>query len=408
MPRLMFGVIGMGQRGLSYSRLLLKEFSRCGRIQGLADINNKRMTGAASLLGLTDVGLYSDYHDLLADPAIDAVIIATPDFTHETVAQAALRAGKHVLCEKPLATTVDGCYKIFQAKDETQVLHIGFVLRYNRVYQVAQQLIARGDVGKVCHIIATDHRQGSDYFRRWHRLRAKSGGLFNHKSTHTLDIINWFADGKPMQIHASGGLSVFLPGKWQGERCLTCSWQAVCPEYLDLTQEPYNSLYLKAESVDGYIRDMCVYTSDKDTIDHGHVVVEYDNQVKASYNLSLFAPTDNREMTVFGDLGKLELNEASRTITVTSRYSHDTATYNIPETGSGHGGGDAGLMQEFIECIRSGSEPLVGVREGALGCFVGLAAERSVQNHCFISMGQMLAKAGVSESFVNLQANTFE
>ncbi|NMB24278.1 MAG: Gfo/Idh/MocA family oxidoreductase, partial [Firmicutes bacterium] len=93
MSELTFGIIGLGQRGLSYGQLLARELSGVGRVTALADINVKRMAGAADLMGLTDVAFHSDYHDLLADPAIDAVIVTTPDFTHELVATDALMAG---------------------------------------------------------------------------------------------------------------------------------------------------------------------------------------------------------------------------------------------------------------------------------------------------------------------------
>lgn len=399
MSQLTFGIIGLGQRSLSYGRLLTEELSEVCRIIALADTNEKRMAGAAGLLGLTDVALYRDYHELLADTTIDAVIVTTPDFTHEVVAVDALEAGKHVLCEKPLATTIAGCHKILEAKGAEQVLQVGFVLRYNRVYETAHKIIARGDIGQVQQIIATDNRQGADYFRRWHRFREKSGGLFNHKSTHTLDIINWFAGGSPVQIDAMGGIGVFIPGKWQGQRCLNCSLQTQCPEYLDLTVEPYRSLYLQAESVDGYIRDVCVFTSEKDTIDHGHALIRYDNGVQASYNLSLFAPTDTRQMMILGDAGKLELDEATRSIKVTSRHTHDVVEYRVTKDTGGHGGGDEGLIREFVQCIESGEQPLAGAFAGAWSCLVSLAAERSAMEQSPITTEQMLVDGGIPQGF---------
>ncbi|NMB23919.1 MAG: Gfo/Idh/MocA family oxidoreductase [Firmicutes bacterium] len=286
-----------------------------------------------------------------------------------------------------------------KARGARQVLQVGFVLRYNRVYETAYKIIARGDIGRVQQIIATDNRQGADYFRRWHRFRDKSGGLFNHKSTHTLDIINWFAGGSPVQVDAMGGLGVFKPGKWQGQRCLSCSLQTQCPEYLDLTIEPYQSLYLQAESIDGYIRDVCVFTSEKDTIDHGHAMIRYDNGVQASYNLSLFAPIDTRQMMVFGDAGKLELDEASRSIQVTSRHTHDTVEYRVTKDAGGHGGGDEGLMREFVHCIRRGEQPLAGALAGAWSCLVSLAAERSALGRRPVTTQQMLADGGIPQGF---------
>ena len=392
--KIKFGIIGTGQRAYgAYGRLLTGAFAQEAELVALADTNEKRLKAVARLLDVKGIALYRDYHRMLAETELDAVVVATPDFTHEQVATDVLQAGKHVICEKPLATTVAGCQKILAAQGPEQVLQVGFVLRYNRVYSTAKKLIDDGVIGRVQQIVATDNRRGADYFRRWHRFREKSGGLFNHKSTHTLDIVNWIAGGSPTKVVATGGLGVFTPGKWQGERCLTCRHRRECPEYYDLTQEPLKSMYLEAESEDGYIRDVCVFTSEKTTVDHGSALVEYDNGVKASYNLALYAPVNTRQMMVFGDQGKLELDESSRTITLRLSNNADEIEYKVGEQFGGHGGGDAGLMREFIDCVRNKTQPLADAGPGALSCLVSLAAERSVQEGRVISLLDMVQEA---------------
>lgn len=403
MRKIRFGIIGTGQRGSGcYGRLLSTVFADEAEVVAVADSNDKRMAGAVKLLQLNNVTQYTDYHELLKDDSIDAVVVTTPDFTHETVATDALKAGKHVICEKPLATTVKGCKRILEAADPTQVLQIGFVLRYNRVFTTAKKLIADGAIGQVKQIVATDNRRGADYFRRWHRFREKSGGLFNHKSTHLLDIVNWIAEGTPTHVTALGGVTVFTPGQWQGERCLTCRFKKECPEYYDLTVEPLNTLYLQAEEVDGYIRDTCVFTSEKTTVDHGSALIEYSNGVKASYNLALYAPLDTRQVMVFGDGGKLELDEAERRITVRPRHSRDIVEYQISEDSGGHGGGDQGLIAEFLNCIRRKTKPLADAGTGALSCLVSLAAERSAHERRTVTIEEMIREAQVNPDLFNI------
>ncbi|NLA59021.1 MAG: Gfo/Idh/MocA family oxidoreductase [Firmicutes bacterium] len=401
--KIRFGIIGCGQRGVgAYGKLLTETFSKEAVLCALADSNYKRLEAAVKLLNLQGVAVYRDYRELLQDDSIEAVVVATPDFTHEEIAVDALKAGKQVLCEKPIATTVEGCQKILSAVSPGQVLAVGFVLRYNRVFTTAKRLIEEGVIGTVKQIAATDNRQGADYFRRWHRFREKSGGLFNHKSGHLLDIVNWFAGGTPVRVAALGGVTVFNPGEWQGERCLTCDNRNICPEYYDLTKEPLNSLYLQAESVDGYIRDTCVFTSEKTTIDHGTALIEYDNSVKASYNLALYAPLDTRQVMVFGDKGKLELDEAERIIRIRLRHSDDVMEYKVGAEEGGHGGGDIGLMREFIDCVRKGAAPLADAVTGALSCLVSLAAEESVHNGGFVSLLDMVRQADAEPQLFRL------
>ncbi len=389
-------IIGMGQRGTgAYGKLLSSLFVDEVEITALVDSNPKRLIGAARLLQLESVRQYTDYQEVLADPGVTMVVVTTPDHTHGEVAAAAVRAGKHVLCEKPLATSPEECGEILSAAQEDQIVQVGFVLRYHGLYAEARRLLARGDIGTVRQIDAVDNRQGADYFRRWHRFRSRSGGLFNHKSTHLLDIVNWWAGGQPEEVHAFGGVAVFTPGRWQGERCLTCSYQKECPEYLDLRNEPYRSLYLEAEAVDGYLRDTCVFTSEKTTVDHGSAVLRYDNGVTATYSLSLFAPVDNRQIMVFGDHGKLEFDEASGSIVVTDRHTGiEHRTYVPPESG-GHGGSDVRLLQGFFQALRDGQPPTADVKAGAVSCVLGLAAEHSTAEGVSVKLGEFLGTAGL-------------
>lgn len=389
-------IIGMGQRGTgAYGKLLSSLFVDDVEIVAVADSNPRRLAGAIRLLELDGVSQYTDYREVLADPRVTMVVVTTPDHTHGEVAAAAVRTGKHVLCEKPLATSPEECGAILAAARPGQVVQVGFVLRYHRLYAEARRLLERGDIGTVRQISAVDNRQGADYFRRWHRFRQRSGGLFNHKSTHLLDIMNWWAGARPEEVHAFGGVAVFQPGLWQGDRCLDCRFQGECPEYLDLRDEPYRSLYLEAETVDGYLRDTCVFTSEKTTVDHGSAVLRYENGVAATYTLSLFAPMDNRQIMVFGDGGKLEFDEASHSIVVTDRHTGTQHRTSVAFEGGGHGGSDVRLLQGFFRAIRDQRPPTADAKAGAVSCVLGLAAEHSAAAGVSVNVGEFLEAAGL-------------
>ena len=172
--KIKFGIIGTGQRAYgAYGRLLTGAFAQEAELVALADTNEKRLKAVARRLDVNGIALYRDYNRMLAETELDAVVVETPDFTHEQVATDVLQAGKHVICEKPLATTVAGCQKILAAQGPEQVLQVGFVLRYNRVYSTAKKLIDDGVIGRVQQIVATDNRRGADYFRRWASLPGK-------------------------------------------------------------------------------------------------------------------------------------------------------------------------------------------------------------------------------------------
>ena len=389
MDRIRFGIIGTGARGSHYGFLLSREYREDAEVVALCDSNPIRLRNVREMLGL-NAKLFTDYRDLLALDDVDAVIITTPDYTHAEIAIASLEAGKDVLCEKPIATTVKGCREVLDAvKRSDRTFMTGFVLRYNRVFSTIKKMVSEGEIGSLKLVTSIDNRQGADYFRRWHRFRKNSGGLLVHKSCHSLDVINWVVDSEPVRVSAFGGNDVYVPGKWRGERCLTCKWKRECPEYIDLRSPRLSKLYLEPEKFDGYIRDVCVWTSEKDTCDNATVIIEYANGVRATYTLCLFTPYTSRQMSFIGDGGKLEVDEAKRQIILYPNYSSDVKTQKIGEERGGHGGGDMGLINDFLTAIREGKKPLASAEAGSLSVLLGLAAIKSIREGRTIELKEM-------------------
>lgn len=111
------------------------------------DIVKERSDELAAAFGGTS---YSDYHDLLADPEVEVVSICTPNYLHAEMTIAALKAGKHVLCEKPMATSLeDADAMIRAAEDNGKTLMIGHNQRINEAHQQAKADIAAGKLGKL-------------------------------------------------------------------------------------------------------------------------------------------------------------------------------------------------------------------------------------------------------------------
>src|SRR6185437_8921399 len=105
------GLIGLGEwaRTVHIPNILRVPDAR---ITALATRNSERLQAAANLVPGGAPALYTDYRNLLDDSAVDAVIISTPNNSHEALALEALAAGKHVLCEKPLSFSLEGCTRV--------------------------------------------------------------------------------------------------------------------------------------------------------------------------------------------------------------------------------------------------------------------------------------------------------
>ena len=139
----------------------------------------------------------------------DAVIVTSPDHTHVDYILAALARDVDVITEKPMVTTADQAARVLSAEQESQgSVRVTHNLRYTPRHRRIKELIRAGAVGRPVHVLLEYHvdiRHGASYFLRWNRLRARSGGLSVHKSTHHLDLVSWWLDDAPERVFALGG-----------------------------------------------------------------------------------------------------------------------------------------------------------------------------------------------------------
>jgi predicted dehydrogenase len=172
--RVRFGVIGAGGIGLEH----LVSLSSCPRAASvaIAESNPQRAKEATERFRISRS--YSDYHELLDQPDIDAVTIALPNHLHAPVAIAALEARKHVLLEKPMATNAKDALKIVEtAKRMKRLLMVAQNFRFNRHTQMARTIVERGDLGEVYHARGFwVRRNGIPRIGSWFTQKQYSGG----------------------------------------------------------------------------------------------------------------------------------------------------------------------------------------------------------------------------------------
>lgn len=206
MDKVRVGVIGCG--GISKLKHFpaLKKLNNRAEIVGCCDLIEERASEAASLYGGTGVKTYGDYRKMLEDKSIDTVYVLTPNVAHAPITVDALEAGKHVLCEKPMAATSADAKKMLDATRRTgKKLTIGYQNRFRRDMQLLYKMCRGGDLGEI-------------YFSRAHAVRRKgvpTWGVFPDKSkqgggplidigTHALDITLWATNNyKPKLVVGS-------------------------------------------------------------------------------------------------------------------------------------------------------------------------------------------------------------
>ena len=193
-----FGVIGTGIVGGAWHAHVYHAIPQA-ELVAVCDLNGARAREIAERYNVPHV--YTDYRDLLARNDIAAVSIATPDFAHREIAVAAAKAGKHILVEKPLATTVDDAEAILRAVDAAGVkLMVDFHNRVNPAFMAARQSVSSGDLGELKYIYA---RLSNTTFVPTQMLpwASQSSALW-FLASHTLDMSCWLLQDKPKRVYA--------------------------------------------------------------------------------------------------------------------------------------------------------------------------------------------------------------
>jgi predicted dehydrogenase len=188
------GVVGAGGFGL----MALQHFTQLPQVQfvGMAGTHREAAFAAARRFGVPDI---EDVDHLLARDDIDLVYIATPPFLHYPQALKALQAGKHVICEKPLAVTVEQADELISVARQRGLMIIANLMqRYNPLFWTVKQLIETKVLGEFLHgyfeNYASDEGLGPEH---WFWDRTKSGGIFIEHGVHFFDMFTgWLGPGK--------------------------------------------------------------------------------------------------------------------------------------------------------------------------------------------------------------------
>src|SRR3954454_4555412 len=410
-----------------YIGALAETYAGEGDIVAWCDPNGTRMSYYDEVLaaaGLPAPARYPPgaFDALLAEQRPDVVIVTSPDATHHEYVTASLLAGRDVVVEKPLTTTVQGAQAIAQAagSSDAQVI-VTFNYRYSPRNSRLRQLIASGAIGTVTSVhfewvLDTVHR--ADYFRRWHRDKSVSGGLLVHKSSHHFDLVNWWLADVPETVFAAGGLRFYGEANAAARglaprpiRSTGAPGAADDPFALDLgADDTLRKLYLEAEGDDGYLRDRDVFSAGISIEDNAGVLVTYRSGAILTYALNAHSPWEGYRVSVNGTDGRIELDVVERGFVqplgaaglvgrtpvdaggpgdprragerlLLQRHWDQAREIAIPEGLGAHGGGDGRLLDDVFRADPA-PDPLerrAGYRDGLRSVAVGIAANQSLE-----------------------------
>jgi predicted dehydrogenase len=295
------------------------------------------------------VAVFRRHDELLASGLCDAVVIATPNHTHVDVLPDALTSGLHVMIEKPLCTTVPDCERVLRLAAQTPsgvVIWMAMEYRYMPAAAELIRLVHGGAVGRPRMVAIREHRfpflvKVDD----WNRFSENTGGTLVEKTCHFFDLMNLILQERPVRVMASGGQDV---------------------NHLD-------------EAYGGRTPDI---------LDNAFVIVDYPSGARALLDLCMFADAteEQEEMSVVGELGKVEARIPSNTVLVGRRGEHwigDVERRTVVDDSIAHEGlhhGSSYLEHlAFIRAIRTGNAPDVTLDDGYWAVAIGAAAHRSIE-----------------------------
>ena len=316
-----------------------------------------------------DADIFTDYRDLLKVKDIDAVFISTPDYLHEEMAIDALKAGKAVYLEKPMAITIEGCDRILRTAYETgSKLFIGHNMRHFPVILKMKEIIDSGMIGQIqcgwCrHFIGYG---GDAYFRDWHSEQRYSNGLLLQKGAHDIDVMHWLMGSYTKSVVGMGMLSVYNRcGRRSPETPGCAKWDAA--QYPPLTQTGFSPVI--------------------DVEDHNMIMMQLESGAQATYMQCHYAPDAERNYTFIGTEGRVENNGDSGDAEVLvwnrrgPRQTPDIIfKVKPPLVNASHGGADYPIVQNFLDFVRYDAKTNTSPIAARMAVATGVLGHYSMRN----------------------------
>ncbi|MCL0056407.1 inositol 2-dehydrogenase [Dehalococcoidia bacterium] len=321
------GIIGAGRSGRVHAENLAFRIPEA-EVLAVADVIQEVAQRCATDFCIPQV---KDYHRILDDPKIDAIVICSSTDTHAQIIAEAATAGKHIFCEKPIALDLAGIDQALTAVEKAKViLQIGFQRRFDPNFRRARELILQGAIGKP-HILRITSRDPQpppiDYIK-------VSGGIFLDMTIHDFDMARYIMGEEVEEVYALGS-------------------NLIDPRIGEIgdTDTAVVTLYFKSGAI-GVI----------------------DNSRKAVYGY-------DQRMEVFGEKGKVTVENPRPDTSILTDEKGDHTPPLLHFFLERYSDSYLAELKAFIECIQLGKEPQVSGLDGKVSVVMAYAAKRSCEEH---------------------------
>jgi predicted dehydrogenase len=336
------GMIGVGNRGSHLLQGVLLQPD--AKVVALCDIKPDRLDKAASAAAKDNPATYADWRRILDRKDIDAVFIATPPYLHSEMAIAALKAGKHVYCEKPIGVTPAQVRALVEvARSTNRVFVPGQQMRSMKQLSEAVRKIREGVIGDVIMVKAQRHAAADlphdGTSGDWYFDVAKSGGYLIEQSVHNLDACNWVIGAHPLRACGFGGILMYK------------------------NDPPGRTIF-----------------------DCGSLTYEYPNGVKMSFTQNVFhprgMPNGNQLIYVYGTKGAVDLLSTATMYPLARDSQPSVLAQKQQENQHAH-------EAAFYDSITKGARPPADITIGATAALTSILGHEAMVKQAVVSWSDL-------------------
>ncbi|MEA2011226.1 MAG: Gfo/Idh/MocA family oxidoreductase [Actinomycetota bacterium] len=348
-----YGIVGTGMMGVEH--ILNINALDGAQVTAISDPEATSRAAGAEAAGIDATAVFATHDELIASDLCDAVVVASPNYTHVNVLPDVLAAGLHLLAEKPLCTTVEDCHAVVDAADASDgFAWMGMEYRYKPPIARLVDEVRTGAVGRVHMVAIREHRfPFLEKVGNWNRFSRNTGGTLVEKCCHFFDLMNLIIDAEPVRVYASGGQSV---------------------NHLD-------------EIYDGETPDI---------LDNAFVIVDYANGARGMLDLCMFAEgsKNEQEIAVTGDIGKVEAFVPEAIVRIGRRADGSVEEHEVSDARVAYDGLHEGSSYlehvDFRDAIVNGTPPKVTLDDGLSAVAIGIAAHRSIDEGRPVRLDEVL------------------
>lgn len=331
------GIIGFGRIGKLHTESLTKYVSNAS-LKAVADpFIDEEGTKHAKSLGIKEV--YKDYKKILNDPEIDGVLVCSSTDTHSKISIEALRAGKHVFCEKPIDLNIDKIKEVLEEVEKSKLkFQVGFNRRFDHNFKAIRDTVQSGKIGKP-HIIKITSRDPGVPPIEYVKV---SGGIFLDMTIHDFDMVRYLSGSEVEKVYAIGDALI-------------------------------NPAIKEVEDIDTAIITL--------TLENGALAV-IDNSREAVYGY-------DQRAEVFGSKGSISISNDSNSTAVMSTENGIVSEKPLYFFLERYMQSFSDEINEFVQAIEEDKEVSVNAVDGFNAVLIGVAAKKSLEEERPVKLSEI-------------------